>query len=277
MSVSVVDLYQKVLPKTNCGECGFPTCLAFASMVISEKYPLAKCPHLPTDVMDEYRVKLEEQYASGKWLKRNPAKDALQWAKQRSAKVDFSHLPQRIGGRMIEKNDANFLKLPYFEDFILISPDTVLKADETELTQWEQVFIYNHIAMGGDKTPSGQWKGFEEFPNTVSKMISMKEHVEKPLAEYFQGKIDLLLERAGHLGGKNQTDNIGSADMAISFLPLPRIPVLLMFWDQDTNDGFDARAKLLFDETVTGHLDIESILFLSERFQQLLCQTDSRH
>ena len=29
--------------------------------------------------------------------------------------------------------------------------------------------------------------------------------------------------------------------------------------------------KLLFDETVTEHLDIESIVFLSERLRQLLC------
>lgn len=37
MALSVVDLYKNVLPKTNCGDCGFPTCLAFASMVVSEK------------------------------------------------------------------------------------------------------------------------------------------------------------------------------------------------------------------------------------------------
>jgi len=41
MSLSVVDLYKKVLPKSNCKECGFGTCLAFASMVVSEKHPLS--------------------------------------------------------------------------------------------------------------------------------------------------------------------------------------------------------------------------------------------
>ena len=32
------------------------------------------------------------------------------------------------------------------------------------------------------------------------------------------------------------------------------------------------RIKLLFDKTATEHLDIESILFLSERLRQLLCE-----
>jgi hypothetical protein len=45
---------------------------------------------------------------------------------------------------------------------------------------------------------------------------------------------------------------------------------MLLFWDAE--EGFDARAKLLFDETVTEHLDIESILFLSERLREMLCE-----
>ena len=35
MALSVVDLYRQVLPRTNCGDCGYPTCMAFASMVVS--------------------------------------------------------------------------------------------------------------------------------------------------------------------------------------------------------------------------------------------------
>jgi Domain of unknown function (DUF3786) len=46
---------------------------------------------------------------------------------------------------------------------------------------------------------------------------------------------------------------------------------MLYFWDEDKSEGFEAKAKLVFDDTITGHLDIESILFLSERITQLLC------
>ncbi|MEZ4566398.1 MAG: (Fe-S)-binding protein [Desulfobacterales bacterium] len=40
---SVVDLYRDILPKTNCRDCGFSTCLAFASMVVSE-HPFETAP-----------------------------------------------------------------------------------------------------------------------------------------------------------------------------------------------------------------------------------------
>jgi len=273
MPLSVVDLYRDVLPKTNCGDCGFPACLAFASIVVSEKLPLGNCPHLDVGVIENCQKELDEQYASGKWLKRDMAKDALEWAKQRSASVKIENLPDRIGGKLIKKDEGVALELPYFTDSITITEYGILKKDGSDLTRWEQVFIYNHMAQGGSKLPSGKWKGLVEFPNTVSKIKSMVEHVEAPLIERFSGKPDELLAAAKQIDGLNMTDKIKSADLAILFRPLPRIPVMLMFWDEDKIDGFKAEVKLLFDKTITEHLDIESIMFLSERLRQLLCET----
>ena len=273
MPLSVVDLYRDVLPKTNCGDCGFPACLAFASIVVSEKLPLGNCPHIDVGVIENCQKELDEQYASGKWLKRDMAKDALEWAKQRSASVKIENLPDRIGGKLIKKDEGVALELPYFTDSITITEYGILKKDGSDLTRWEQVFIYNHMAQGGSKLPSGKWKGLVEFPNTVSKIKSMVEHVEAPLIERFSGKPDELLAAAKQIDGLNMTDKIKSADLAILFRPLPRIPVMLMFWDEDKIDGFKAEVKLLFDKTITEHLDIESIMFLSERLRQLLCET----
>ncbi|MFA6079048.1 MAG: acetyl-CoA decarbonylase/synthase complex subunit gamma [Candidatus Omnitrophota bacterium] len=43
MALSGLDIY-KLLPKTNCKECGFATCLAFAMAMAQKKVPLDKCP-----------------------------------------------------------------------------------------------------------------------------------------------------------------------------------------------------------------------------------------
>jgi acetyl-CoA decarbonylase/synthase complex subunit gamma len=45
MALSGLEIY-KYLPKTNCRECGFPTCLAFALQIAAKKVPLDRCPHL---------------------------------------------------------------------------------------------------------------------------------------------------------------------------------------------------------------------------------------
>lgn len=45
MGLSGLDIF-KQLPKTNCKECGQPTCLAFAMALASGKASLEKCPHV---------------------------------------------------------------------------------------------------------------------------------------------------------------------------------------------------------------------------------------
>jgi len=38
MPLSVMDLVRDILPKTNCGDCGFATCLVFASIGVSTMF-----------------------------------------------------------------------------------------------------------------------------------------------------------------------------------------------------------------------------------------------
>lgn len=272
MALSVVDLYKNVLPKTNCQDCGFPTCLAFASMVVSEKLALNTCPHIDPDTLVQCQKELDEQHAQGKWTKKDMAKDALLWAKERAASMKIEDLPGRIGGEVIGTANEKALKLPYFNDFVLIKNGAITHPGGEALNRWEQVFIFNHMAQGGSEDPTGKWKAFQEIPNTVSKIKSMRSHVEGPLVKRFSGDMAGFARASKALGGVDMGDAHPSADMAFYFEVLPKIPVMVMFWDQD--EGFDAKATLLFDETVTDHLDIESILFLSERLRQLLCGDD---
>src|SRR5512136_792795 len=48
MALSGLEIY-KLLPKTNCKECGFPTCLAFAMKLAQKGTELANCPYVSDD------------------------------------------------------------------------------------------------------------------------------------------------------------------------------------------------------------------------------------
>ncbi|MFO8111030.1 MAG: DUF3786 domain-containing protein [Desulfosalsimonadaceae bacterium] len=270
MPLSVIDLYRDVLPQTNCGDCGYPTCMAFAGMVVSEKLALENCPHLDAETLEKTNRELQAQYREGKWLKRDMAADALEWARKRCASMKIEDLPERIGGEIIDNSGQKALELPYFNDSVIIGRDGIVNRDGSPITRNEQVFLYIHMAQGGSKTPTGKWKSLKEFPNTVSKVVSMVAHVEKPLVEKFAGNIGELKKRAEKIGGIDKTGEYDTADLAVFFQVLPRIPVMLVFWDAQPEDGFGAEAKLLFDETIPLHLDIESIMFLSERLKELL-------
>jgi len=58
MGLTVIQIF-KLLPKTNCGECGVPTCLAFAMNLASGKAELDSCPY----VSDEAKEQLAEASA----------------------------------------------------------------------------------------------------------------------------------------------------------------------------------------------------------------------
>jgi acetyl-CoA decarbonylase/synthase complex subunit gamma len=58
MALTGIEIF-KLLPKTNCGECGVPTCLAFAMSLAAGKAELSKCPH----VSEEAKSKLSEAAA----------------------------------------------------------------------------------------------------------------------------------------------------------------------------------------------------------------------
>ncbi|MGB6341038.1 MAG: (Fe-S)-binding protein, partial [Candidatus Aminicenantaceae bacterium] len=44
MALSGLDIF-KLLPRTNCGDCGVPTCMAFAMKLAQKKAELSECPH----------------------------------------------------------------------------------------------------------------------------------------------------------------------------------------------------------------------------------------
>ena len=43
----------KLLPKTNCKECGVPTCLAFAMNLASGKAELGSCPYVSEEAQEQ--------------------------------------------------------------------------------------------------------------------------------------------------------------------------------------------------------------------------------
>ena len=50
MALKGLDIF-KLTPKTNCKECGSPTCMAFAMKVAQGAVALEKCPHMGADVI----------------------------------------------------------------------------------------------------------------------------------------------------------------------------------------------------------------------------------
>lgn len=49
--VPIIDIL-KILPKTNCQECGYPTCMAFAAALVKARAAADKCPSLTAPISE---------------------------------------------------------------------------------------------------------------------------------------------------------------------------------------------------------------------------------
>jgi hypothetical protein len=133
----------------------------------------------------------------------------------------------------------------------------------------DQVLLYNYVASGGGRQPDGEWIGMESLPNSIAKIRTLATYCEAPLSRLFTGRRfrDLAdgIARAGGRGVEDQT-----ADLALQFQVLPFIPQRVLFWEEEVEEGFEAKVKILYDHNVLDFLDIESLIFSSERLTERL-------
>ena len=84
----------KFLPKTNCGECGISTCLAFAAAVIKQEKSLADCPRLDKDTVARYEGKIDKPV-----MMEGIREDQLKELKKAIKRSTCSSRAELLGGR----------------------------------------------------------------------------------------------------------------------------------------------------------------------------------
>jgi len=270
--VSAIELY-KATPGTNCKECGFATCLAFATCVIVEKKPLETCPYLAEEVLEELGKRIHEQQSEGVYVKRDLYKITADHIRERIESHDFSAIAEGLGAQYVEKDDQPHLRLSYLNRDCLMSKQEIWIEGSQAGDHWDNILLYNYVHFSGNEPIRGEWIPIDNIPGNIPKKPELEHGCEQKIAAHFEGKADRL-ERAGSALGAKKTQDESSADVALSFLPLPRIPFFLVFWDAVPEEGFEARAKVLFDRSVTDYLDIESLVFLAEKFAEALIRED---
>jgi hypothetical protein len=256
-----LQLY-KLTPKTNCGTCGFPTCLAFATQVIVGQADLDLCPHLDPEAMKPFRAQLIEQHEAGIGVKREGFDKALQFLREEIRKWDLSTLAAGLGAIFSQASGRPTLELPYLGEPVLVSYEDVVGLSAGELSPYEKIFILNYV-IGGAGELAGHWVGMESLPNSVSKIKSLKAHCQDRLAEAFASRMELL-PKAIQPWGQQLTLTTERADFAAEFRVLPKLTLRIFWWDEDPGEGFPAQVKFLFDGNVLSVLDLESLLFACE-------------
>ena len=139
-----------------------------------------------------------------------------------------------ISYRNVYLNDSgsSFIKAKYLEELCILS--YLINAKELPLS---------NKLINAEALPGGQFffRGHHKLP--IEKLeIEFGDHPEKlyKVAEQFDAK------------------KIDYGDASISLFVLPRIPLTIIIWGKCTE--FEARASILFDQTVSHHLPLDALL-----------------
>ena len=271
MALTILQLV-KALPMTNCGDCGYATCIAFASHVVKKKESLTLCPHIPSDIFPALNKEIQSQQAKNLHVAPDRFKTAKEFVTGKIRDIDFAELAPFLGGRYVKKDGRDWIILSYLGRLYEISKEEARALENSEEQDvWDIILLYNYIASNCRQSPTGNWISIDALPGSIPKKPELEETCEKRIAQAFKGDIEGLETAVKILGGIS-ADVETSADVRMVLRPLPKIPFLLLFWDEDTTEGFEARAKVLFDETILCFLDIESAVFLAEKMASRLIE-----
>ncbi len=270
--VTPLELY-RATPGTNCKACGFPTCLAFATRVIVEKKSLDLCPHLDPEAKRELAGRISEQHEAEVYVKRDLYKITADYIRERLDPARFPAIAEGLGAEYVEPGGVPSLRFTYLNRDCLLSRERVLLDGEPAEDHWDNILLYNYVHFAGSEPLHHVWIPIDEIPGHIPKKPELEQGCENKIAEHFSGDPGRLRRAGLHLGGRRAEEE-AHADAALNFLPLPKVPFCLIFWDAVPEEGFPARAKILFDRSVTHYLDIESLVFLAEKFAEALIRAD---
>jgi len=251
-------------PKTNCGQCGYPTCLAFAAAVAKSGEAFSKCPYLDhtgLNAVPEKGPALEE--ISGQ---RDLA--LVEHLKEKISALDFPRIAAPLGATLCGENNQT-LSFLFLNQEVLLSRQGILLDGRPPDDPRDQILIYNYIHSQGGADPALDWIGLETLPNSISKVRTLATYCENRLAELFSPlPVNIIMTACQRLGGVAQPSPAATLGCIISVLP--KIPQYIVYWEEEPDEGFPAKVKILFDRQVMTFLDLESLIFSAERLADRL-------
>jgi hypothetical protein len=240
---SPLEIYAS-LPKSNCGRCVPRTCLAFAAALARGELQPGQCPQLAAGAAARIAAYLGARQAA-----HHEQEAELQRLRAGVAAVDFPAAVERVGATLVgERLGVKCLG----RDF-LIGRDGSIAAD-CHTHAGLAIPLLRYVLYGRGGRPTGRWLPFRELQSAGGRALHFEQMCEKPLKRLVEAHAELLKDLIDLFSGE-RTVNLFGADVSLVLFPLPRIPVLICYWEPEAD--MDATVHVFFDATATDHLSAQ--------------------
>ncbi len=261
--------FLKLTPKSNCGECGYPACLAFAVAVTKGGVNPGKCPYVDVAALGDTFTGDHGQDGLDGVERLLDEKDMalVAYLKQKTSAIDFSLAAENLGCDW-SGSEKDCLLFQFLGRSVELYHNRVLIEGRDVEDPRDQILLYNYVHFGGGAAPKEEWVGMESLPNSISKVRTLRVYCEERIATFFTDNTKTLIQHASALGAVLRENPEQSCSAAFYVSVLPRLPLFVLFWDEEKEENFPAKVKVLFDENVMEFLDIESLVFACERMAE---------
>ena len=145
--------------------------------------------------------------------------------------------------------------IPLFGEKCCVRRDGVYK-DAAKLDTIGSILVVRYLLQAGDAPVLHSWLPYRDLKDGAQFSGFIKTNIEDKIALAFQGRRAALEQRLSALGASpGGPDVLG--DIALVVHPLPKLPVLCLFWDRD--EEFPASFQFLFDASAPIYLDLEAL------------------
>ena len=258
-----LNLY-KITPKTNCGQCFLPSCLAFCAAVVAGQKTFADCPHL----------RQEDIASLGPIIQNRDNRDSvlpefLEKLEKKVADIDFQRAAPILGCTSEQSNQLNVNSLG--KKFTVDKQGKI--HSECHIISWIQAPILSYVTHPTHMDITGNWISFRELKGGIDWQGLFTSRCEKPLRSLADANPDLLTDLIDLFMGKET--NWYEADIALILHPLPHIPILICY--QAADEDLGSELTIFFDECCGANLHIKSIYTLCAGLVKMFEQIAASH
>ena len=252
------------LAKTNCGQCGVPSCIAFAAALLQGQKKINACPYLPPEVAAQLAQRI---------VRRRSLEDDQQQVvhalQLEVTKLDFALVAPQLGAQLVDGNLAvNCLG----KDFC-ITPSGEMLSD-CHLNHWIHVPLLYYCLLCQGREAQGEWVPYATLPEAAEWSQWFSHRCEEALRQLVDAHHDLVFELF-HLFGAKPVVMSGGSDHSLLILPLPKVPFLINYWESE--EGFPSKLNILLDRSAGENINAQSINLLARGIIEMFRQLILRH
>lgn len=236
----------KILPRTNCGKCKVPTCLAFAAHVFKGEKRLGDCPYLDRATLDSVNIESSDSTS----VERDQ-EELLAELRAEIGRIDLSASVERLDASF--SGEALTIKM-LGKDFRVDRDGNV--TSNCHVHGWVVGPLLDYVISCAGKPVSGNWVPMRELENGAVWAPLFAQRAEKPLKRLADTHTDLF-ELMIYIFSAKPAPRAFDSDIAVILHPLPKVPVLICYWRPDGD--LESSLNVFFDDSAEHNLTVDSL------------------